>query len=72
MLKVYMSQSFLFPYAKELLKINDEEWCLFLIYCDSTLGCPVIQDFVLCGLENVVKSGRAEEIRLSLCRTETL
>ena len=59
-----MSQSFLFPYAKELSKINDEEWCLF--YCDSTLGCPVIQDFVLCELDNVVKSGRTEEKTFSV------
>ena len=52
MLKVFTSQSFLFPYVKEISNINDEEWCLF--YCDSTLGCPVIQDFVLCELDNVV------------------
>ena len=28
---------------------NDEEWRLF--YCDSTLGCRVIQDFDLCKLD---------------------
>jgi len=28
---------------------NDEEWHLF--YCDSTLGCRVIQDFDLCKLD---------------------
>ena len=27
---------------------NDEEWHLF--YCDSTLGCRVIEDFDLCKL----------------------
>ena len=30
---------------------NDEEWRLF--YCDSTLGCRVIQDFDLCKLDEL-------------------
>ena len=30
---------------------NDEEWRLF--YCDSTLGCRVIQDFNLCKLDDL-------------------
>ena len=30
MLKVLMSQSFLFPYAKELSRIIVEEWCLLI------------------------------------------
>ena len=30
---------------------NDEEWRLF--YCDSTLGCRVIQDFDLCKLNDL-------------------
>ena len=30
---------------------NDEEWRLF--YCDSTLGCRVIQDFDLCKLDDL-------------------
>ena len=30
---------------------NDEEWHLF--YCDSTLGCRVIQDFALCKLDDL-------------------
>ena len=30
---------------------NDEEWCLF--YCDSTLGCRIIQDFDLCKLDDL-------------------
>jgi len=30
---------------------NDEEWRLF--YCDSTLGCWVIQDFDLCKLDDL-------------------
>ena len=30
---------------------NDEEQRLF--YCDSTLGCQVIQDFDLCKLEDL-------------------
>ena len=29
---------------------NDEEWRLF--YCDSTLGCRLIQDFDLCKLDD--------------------
>ena len=28
---------------------NDKEWRLF--YCDSTLGCRIIQDFDLCKLD---------------------
>ena len=30
---------------------NDKEWRLF--YCDSTLGCRVIQDFALCKLDDL-------------------
>ena len=30
---------------------NDEEWRLF--YCDSTLGCRVIQEFDLCKLDDL-------------------
>ena len=29
---------------------SDEEWCLF--YCDSTLGCWVIEDIYLCKLDD--------------------
>ena len=29
---------------------NDEEWRLF--YCDSTLGCRVIQEFDVCKLDD--------------------
>ena len=42
-----MTQNFLLSCSKELQ--NDEEWRLF--YCDSTLGCRVIQDFDLCKLD---------------------
>ena len=42
-----MTQNFLLSCSKELQ--NDEEWRLF--YCDSTLGCQVIQDFDLCKLD---------------------
>ena len=30
---------------------NDEEWLLF--YCESALGCQVIQDFDLCKLDDL-------------------
>ena len=42
-----MTRNFLLSCSKELS--NDEEWRLF--YCDSTLGCRVIQDFDLCKLD---------------------
>ena len=58
---------------------NDEEWRLF--YCDSTLGCRVIQDFDLCKLDECdvtketrsgAKSQKIEYLsRLLLYRTET-
>ena len=40
-IKVLMKQNLLLAYSKELR--NDEEWRLF--YCDSILGCRVIQEF---------------------------
>ena len=41
-----MKRTFLLSYLK-----NDEEWRLF--YCDSTLGCRVIQGFDLCKLDDL-------------------
>ena len=45
-LKVYITRNVLLAYSKKLSKW----WRLafILIYCDSTLGCRVMQDFVLC------------------------
>ena len=66
-----MTQNFL------LVQI-DEEWHLF--YCESTLGCRVIQDLDLCKLEdlwhhnvdpNAVKSQKMEYLWI-LYKTETL
>ena len=79
-LKVPMTRNFLLSYWKELSKWqNDEEWRLF--YCDSTLGCRVIQDFDLCkldycdvttGTQTSAKSQKIEYLsRLFLYRTET-
>ena len=35
---------------------NDEEWRLY--YCDSTLGCPVIQDLDLCKSDDLGRQNR--------------
>ena len=43
--KVPMTRNYLIGQSFQ----NDEEWRLF--YCDSTLGCRVIQDFNLCKLD---------------------
>ena len=45
--KVYMKWIFYYRIRKSFQ--NDEEWCL--LYCDSTLGCQVVQDFDLCKLD---------------------
>ena len=39
----------IFYYLVRKSSQNDEEWRLF--FCDSTLGCLVIQDFHLCKLD---------------------
>ena len=46
--KVLMKQIFYYLILKSVQ--NDKEWSLF--YCDSTLGCRVIQDFDLCKLDD--------------------
>ena len=46
LIKVPMKRFFYYFIRKSFQ--NDEEWCLF--YCDSTLGCRVVQDFDLCKL----------------------
>ena len=48
-LKVHVTKKFFLAYLKELS--NEEEQNLF--YCDSTLGCQVIQDFDLSKLEDL-------------------
>ena len=49
-LKVPMRFEF-FYYLMQKSFQNDKEWHLF--YCDSTLGCGVIEDFDLCKLEDL-------------------
>ena len=43
-----MTRNFFYYLVRKSFQ-NDEEWRLF--YCDSTLGCRVIQDFDLCKLD---------------------
>ena len=47
--KVPKKGTFLVAYLKELSKW----WRMALIYCDSTLGCRVIQDYDLCKLDDL-------------------
>ena len=49
-LKVRMTRNFSSAYNSKSFQ-SDEEWRLF--YCDSTLGCQVIQDFDLCKLDDL-------------------
>jgi len=72
-IKVPMKRTFLLSYSKELSK-----W--WLLYCDSTLGCRVIRDVVLCKLDHFVTLQRGHKVKsqkseylsgLFLYRTET-
>ena len=54
-IKVPMKRTFLSSYSKELSK-----WWLF--YCDSTLGCRVIRDVVLCKLDHFVTLQRGHKV----------
>ena len=47
--KVPMKRNFLLVPLKDLSKW----WRMALFYCDSTLGCRVIQDFNLCKLDDL-------------------
>ena len=49
LLKCLWNEMFYYLIRKSLQ--NDEQWRLF--YCDSTLGCWVIQDFDLCKLDDL-------------------
>ena len=76
--KVHMTGNFFISLFKRAFKNDQEWWCFF--YCDSTLGCRVIQDFDLCKLDyvtmwtqNDVKSQKMEYLwRIFIYRTETL